>query len=297
MAPRATLPFLLGLLLLAPHAAAQAGPMEMRVAVEPFPAAVAPLKGIQETKVVVDAPCAVPGTDPTRARLDLWLTDAPAWSTVVLSPTTFELDPMACQGGRLVREATLSATASDQAPAFKPAAFKVHAAWVGATPNLTAEDDVEVSASYFSVLDVQLAQAIQTVKPGGRATFPVKVTNLGNAETTVVFELESAPEGLSPQVPPPVVLQSKQAGGSAITAEVPLEIDAPAGGGFVNQAGSVTYRVRAHHAADESLAGDATTLSLLVTVKGFDAPSPGPLPVLALAAVAALVVARRARAP
>lgn len=295
MAPTATMPLLLGLLLLAPLAAAQMDATTLRVTAEPFPGLVRPLQGLQETKVLVDAPCAVPGSDPTRARIDLWTTQAPAWTTALVSPSTFALDPTTCQGGRLRYEASLVTTASAQAPAFKPDSLKVHAAWVGATPNLTAEDDVEIEASYFSVLDVQVVQAIQTVKPGGAATFPVKVTNLGNGETKVYFDLESADPGLMAMTPAPVVLQSRQAGGTAITAEVPLVIEAPAGGGFVNKVGTASYRLRSHYALDEGLAGDSTTIALLVTVKGLDAPSPGPLPVLALAAVAALMVARRAR--
>lgn len=294
--PRA--PLLLALLLLAPVGAAQTDATSMRVTVEPFGAPIPPLKGMLTTKVMIDAPCLAPGSDPTRARMDLWVTDVPAWSTVTIAPSSVAHDPTACKGGRLAQEATLAATTTDQAPAFAPQPFRVHAAWVGAMPNLTASDDVEVSASYFSILDVQLAQSIQTVRPGGVATFVVKLANLGNDVTKVVFELEAAENGFTTAEPKPIVLQSKQAGGDAISAEVPILVQAPEGAGYTNQVGTVTYRIRSHHATQEDLVGDATTISLLVTAKGFDAPAPGPgvLPLLALAAVAALVSARRLRA-
>lgn len=279
--------------LAAPLAAAQDDITAIEVAVEPFPGPAPPLKGTVQANVTIETPCAAPGADPLRGKITLWTESRPPWATLVVSPAALEADPRLCQGGRLVHHATLVATVTEQAPAFTPTPFSVHAAWEGASPNLTGNGPGEITAGYFPVLDARLEEAIQQVMPGGFARFPLQVSNLGNGPTRLVFEVASASEGLEVEPPAPVVLESRQHGGILTSAEVPLVVKTPSGGGYVNEVGTVTYQIRSHHADRPELEGDAQTVSVLVTVKGFDAPGTPPM-LLVLAGVgAALATGRR----
>lgn len=292
------------LLLLLPAAAPAAlaqDPLAMRVEVEPFPHPARPLQGVVVTNVTVDAPCAAANAsgDPTRPSIALWVEEAPRWSNVVLSPATLAPDPSTCQMGRLVQTAQLVATANDQAPAFSPAPVKVAATWVGATPNMTARGAADLSAGFFSILDVVLLESIQQVAPGESATFALDVANLGNDRVTVLVELVEAPEWLEPVVPGPVTLESKQKGGAATRADVPLTIHTKGDGlGYENTPGTVTYRIRSHHADRPDLVGDETTVTVLLTVKGFraEASGPGLVPLVALVVVLAALAGRRLHA-
>lgn len=292
------LPLAALLLLLPAHAAAQE-PLAMDVTIDPFAAPVAPLQGTGVTNVTVDAPCVAPGgADPTRPMLDLWVAETPRWATVVLSPASIPAEAAQCQMGRLALRAQLIVAASDQAPAFAPAPIEVRATWRGSSPNVTGMGRVDVAAGYFSILDVQLAEAIKEVKPGEDAGFPLVVTNLGNARTRVVVTVENTTESLVPREVAPFVLQSRQQGEPVISASPTLTVGTRGDAGYNNQVGVVTYRITSHHADRPELAGDETSVSVLVTIKGLnpDAPVPGPgIGLAALGIVAAAIVARRRR--
>jgi len=228
------------------------------------------------------------------------VTKAPAWAAVTISPGSDVITVNA--NGNVVsgsKNFIVSVTASDQAPAFQSDTIEITATVTPSTPQTppkNAAQSVPIQADYFSILDVQLAQAIQQDRPQSTVTFPVKITNLGNGNTKVSFAIAEGgnPMNLNAPLPIPVTLQSKQAGGNAIAAEIPLQIQLPYKNGYMNEVGVVTYKITSNYALDSKLKGDETTLSVLVTTKGFYVPGPEMVLVLGVLAVAAAAFRRRA---
>lgn len=226
------------------------------------------------------------------------VTKAPAWAAVTISPGSDVIT--LTQGNPYTGTASfnVAVTASDQAPAFQSDTIEITATITpsspGATPKSSAQA-VPIQADYFSILDVQLAQAIQQDRPQSTVTFPVKITNLGNGATKVNFDIapEGNPQGLNVLVPGPITLQSKQAGGNQISAEIPLQIQLPHKNGYMNEAGSVRYKITSNYALDSKLKGDETTLSVLVTTKGFYVPGPEPIVMIGLLVAVAAAFRRR----
>ena len=226
------------------------------------------------------------------------VTKAPAWAAVTVSPGSDVIQLASGQQYSGSKTFTVAVTASDQAPAFQSDTIEITATVTPSSPGATpksAAQTVPVQADYFSILDVQLAQAIQQDRPQSTVTFPVKITNLGNGATKVNFDIapEGNPQRLAALIPGPVTLQSKQAGGNQISAEIPLQIQLPHKNGYMNEAGTVTYKITSNYALDSKLKGDETTLAVLVTTKGFYVPGPSGILLVGVLAVLAALVGRR----
>ena len=229
------------------------------------------------------------------------VTKNPAWASVTVSPANDVIQagqPGANGQVTGTKSFTVSVLATDQAPAFQAENIEITATFRPANPGAAAKSvatTVPIQADYFSILDVQLAQAIQQDRPQATVTFPVKITNLGNGNTKVSFAIAEGgnPQNLNAPIPIPVTLQSKQAGGNAISAEIPLQIQLPYKNGYMNDVGVVTYKITSNYALDSKLRGDETTLSVLVTTKGFYVPGPTPLVVVGLLMVGAFLFRRR----
>lgn len=263
--------------------------------IEPFADLVEPLKGPIQTHVTARASCLL--VDQTRnVPIAYRVASAPSWATALVSPSTDAADVGACEGGYVTRTATLTVTASDQAPAFTPSAIVVEATAGPADRAETATASVDLSAKYFPVIDVQLAESIATVAPGESHTFVVKVSNFGNADTRVEATIVDASPGLTVTPPGAVVLQSKQAGGNQISADLAFVVRTDPEGGFVNRVGLINARIVGAYATDDAQGSEESTVSFLVTTrtggeKARDLPLSPLLPLVAL--VAALAFRRR----
>src|SRR5581483_1221809 len=100
--------------------------------------------------------------------------------------------------------------------------------------------------------------------------------------------------GLIDQTPQPVILQSKQAGGQQVTSTVSLTIQTPYHNGYLNQVAGENYKITSAYALDPKLVGDSSSVSVVLTTRGFYVPGfePGLL-VAALGGVALLLAIRR----
>jgi hypothetical protein len=229
------------------------------------------------------------------------VTKQPPWASVTIIPATDVIPvgstPSPGATSSASKSFTVEVTASDQAPAFQPDTIQITATASPTAPQGhtgSASATVPITASYFSILDAELAQTVQIDRPQTAVIFPLKLTNLGNANTKVTFAIDSATANLQVPIPVPIVLQSKQAGGSQISSEVPLTIQTPYHNGYMNEVGVVTYKITSAYALDPKQTGDSTSVSVVITTKGFYVPGPEPLLVVGLIAVSA-VVARRFR--
>ena len=222
----------------------------------------------------------------------------PSWATVLVNPASdvFPVGPPSgtqtqYQGSRPI---TITVTATDQAPAFQADQIEITATTSAGAPNTpkTGKGTATITADYFSIIDVQLPEAIKVERPQTSTAFPVKISNYGNANTKVTFEVVQVGDGIQYTLPVPLTLQSKQAGGNQISADVPLSIQTPYKNGYMNEVGTINYKLTSAYALDPKLKGDESTVSVLLTTRGFYVPGPSPILFLGLIGVVALVLRR-----
>lgn len=285
-----------GLLILAlvglfPVALAQAPLALVTVDLAPFDAPVRPLQGAQTTEATVRVSCAL-AEAPGNLRVRHAIVDAPPWATVVVSPSEDVAGPERCQMGYATFVAVVAVNVSDQAPADVPRTLTLESRAGSGEGGGIARDSVDVTASWFSILDVQLPEAIAVVPPGGSHAFPVKLTNFGNGATDVTIRVGDVSEGISVRVPDPVRLGSKQQGVNDISQDVDLVVVADEASGFVNRVAVANLALTSTYASDGTQVGDESTVSLLVTVRTGAAERaaaiPAAPPLLALLFAAAL---------
>ena len=226
------------------------------------------------------------------------VTKQPAWANVLVSPST-DIFPVGTstpsQNFQSSRPITVTVTASDAAPAFQADQIEITATTTS-TPGgkaVSGKGNVPITADYFSIIDVQLAEAIKVERPQSVVSFPVKISNYGNANTKVTFTIgDGTSQNLQVPVPNPVTLQSKQAGGNQISADIPLNIQTPYKNGYMNEVGIVNYKITSAYALDPKIKGDESSVSVLVTTRGFYVPGPSPILFVGLVAAAALLLRR-----
>lgn len=223
----------------------------------------------------------------------------PAWAQVLVSPSTDVFPPPTGAPSGVAytqtKSFTVTVTASQDAPAFTAETIEITAtptAGAAGGSYTAGKGQAQIQAGYFSIIDVQLAEPIAVERPQSKVAFPLKITNFGNANTKVSFELVSAAEGFQTVIPNPVTLQSKQAGGNQISADIPLTIQTPYKNGYMNEVGVINYKLTSAYALDPKLKGDESPVSVLVTTRGFYVPGPSPILFLGLIGVVALVLRR-----
>lgn len=265
----------LALLLLAAFAcgAAAQGDVTPKVVlrIEPFDGAILPLSGITAIPVTVTVDCGllVPPHQPTETEVSV--AGAPAWAQATVSPARIQASAGDCRGTNVTLPTELLVSTTQDAPAFTPAEVTLAATVRGAVPATTTATTL-VQAGFFSILDVS-GPTIFVTEPRRMATCPMTVTNFGNANTKVFFDVTEAAEGWDVQPPIPVTLEAKQQGGTKTAETVALNLLPRQEGVYVNEVGTFTVVVTSQYALDASVSGDSTTHSCLVTVRG-SAPSP-----------------------
>lgn len=225
-------------------------------------------------------------------------TKSPPWANVIVSPSSalFEISP--APGETSINSEVnfqVCITTSDQAPAFVNDQVELTATTTNPAASQTGTTTFPIGADYFSILDVNVLEAVKVDRPQTPVIFPVKITNLGNANTKVTITPTEHTGNIDVITPPQYILQSKQAGGSQISQDVALTIQTPYHNGYLNEVARSDYKVTSAYALDPKLVGDTGTISVVLTTRGFYVP--GFEPVLALGALGlvGLVLAVRRR--
>jgi hypothetical protein len=288
------------LALLAPSAFGQTPDVDLVTAsIDPFERLVEPLQGPLSTTMHTHASCLL--AEPATGVIFTYaVAEQPTWSTVLVSPATDSRGPEACEAGWYDVEASVTVTVSDQAPAFTPGPIVIDVTAGSGQRQQNARADVNVSAAYFSLLDVQVTEPQVVLAPGASHSFVARATNFGNAATLVESVIEPPPDGLVVDAPAPLTLESKQAGGSRIADDLVFRVTAPEADGFVNRVSLINVRLTSAYAMDDSFPGDESSVSFLVTVRtGGEAQSlrnavPLAGPLLVIPFVLAALAQRRA---
>lgn len=226
----------------------------------------------------------------------------PAWASIILSPTT-AIFPSPSGAGAASQNFVsttplqICVSTTDQAPAFQNDVVQISGTTNVPSGSQSGGTSFQVGADYFSIIDVNLQEAVKVDRPQTPVVFPVKITNFGNANTKVTITPDVITGDLQAPAPQPVILQSKQAGGSQTQADVQLTIQTPYHNGYLNQVGTASYKVTSAYALDSKLAGDSSVISVVLTTRGFYVPGFEPaLAALALVGVALVVAIRRRKA-
>lgn len=282
--------------LLAATALGQASVELATFSIDPFADMVRPLQSPVSTTMHARVSCAL--ADGIRGvPVQYQFVEAPAWATVVSSPASDVLATESCEGGWLIAESMLIVTVSDQAPGFVPTPIVVELVAGPSGREERRSASVNVTASYFSIVDVQVPESIVTMAPGSERALDVVLTNFGNGDTRIEIVVERASPEITVTAPDPFVLESKQAGGNDISRTVAFRVQAAPADGLVNRVATFDARVHSAYAKDDSFVGDASTVSFVVTVQSpllRDRQVPAMNePWLALVVAALLVSARR----
>ena len=280
--------------LLAPLATAQPTPTLVTLEVGALPPS-PPLQSPVSTELTLTASCAI--LQPPLTNVHFRVTSKPTWSTAIISPLDTVLDPAQCgPSGTLSTHATVHVTTTDAAPGFRPAPIVITATvQPQSTPEHSASATTNVTASYFSRLDVTVADPVKTVQPRETTEYAITIHNHGNAATRVRFETINVSPGLDVTLPGRVVVGAKQQGDANEKDEV-VRVLAWEGSEFTNTVGSVNVRFFSE-SVEDGTQGENGTLSLLLTTRGAAVDTmhrvPEPLPLAAFALVAGVVLLRR----
>lgn len=278
---RALLALVLIPLCLAPGAAAQ-DVTEMTLVVDAFEDPIAPLKEDVERTFTLDAPCAfvVPARQELLASFEV--VESPAWSTIVLDPPTATVPVSSCEGGRIRVAGTIVARVDDTAPALAPTPVRLRATVAAPDGPRTADGETSIQAAFFGIVDVLVDETLLRFQDADERTATVTVSNHGNAPVRVAAAVAKAPGDVTVLVPDPFVVGV----GERHEAQVVVR--------WAEGTGPRTIEIAftSAHAEDATLAGDAKTISLLASRRGF-LESPGAPLAAVVVALAALAWARR----
>lgn len=231
------------------------------------------------------------------SQIQLTVTQFPSWAVATVSPSSVyapvDFAPSGSQPVTRTLSSFLLISATQDAPAFTGGNIEVQAQ---AQPNgnlLGSQGTVQIpiQADFFSIIEATTPSAIQKAKPQAQVSYPITVTNFGNALTKVefLFDEGAIPDKWQVTPPSPITLQSRQQGQQQNTKTVNLLVQTPFQNGYMNVVGAITTRLKSTYALDPKVVGDSTIVSTLTTTKGFYVP--GPEPVLALMALGAVALA------
>lgn len=260
---------LLLLALVAPLALAQPDVVDwIDAEIAPFAEPVAPLQAPKITTLATRVSCLL--GDPAIAGVPITYTvvEPPAWLSATISPAS-DVAPLGqcTEGYTDVRSATITVTANERAPGFTPTPLVVEIAAGTAERERRESVSVEVSASFFSILDVQAVETQATIAPGGSHDFNVVVTNFGNARTRVEPVLTEKGDAIAVTLPSPLVLGSRASGDSDILGTLAIRVMGSDQGAFGGEAAVLSVRFNSYYADDGSIRGDTADVAFAVTLR------------------------------
>lgn len=218
--------------------------------------------GVGETLIAhITYESTVPTPEDVEVRLTL--ADAPTWLRIELpDPIVLRATP-----GEASRSTTWMRVFADrEAPAFEPGRIIVEASATGALTGRTtmATGETVVQTGYAPRLEATPdPSAIRTESHKTTEVF-LRLANLGNGPTRVVFAVTQNPSGLAVQLPAPPVLDTRGSG-DASTEVVKLRVSAPES---FRSPSTLIVTATPVYAKDGRLQGDPVTIQWMVSGTG-----------------------------
>lgn len=170
----------------------------------------------------------------------------------------------------------------EDAPAFSKGYIKIKATLkpFPTVPYISKEEttiNLSFQPSYLPRISVDLPD-INTaqIEPQEKASFPIKITNIGNDKTYVSIEVENLPKGWAATVTDGVLLDEEESNIATLTVNPPKDF------GYREDVGIVRISLTPSRAVNSSEIGDKMSLSFLVQSKGFFVGGQGIIIFLAL---------------
>lgn len=205
----------------------------------------------------------------------------PSWLTVSVSPATrlYTVPPQAAGGDHTTsfQNFQFVFSASGDAPAIRPTTvnvdFVVTAADAGQVDTTDTRVSFTVTADYYSIIGLQLPSPFLRVSPTDTATFPLEITNSGNGETLIVFEVTRVGNDKW-QVPTPsqTSIQATQTGAESNVKTVNIQVTSTLGTQYYNDIGVVEVKLSPFFAPQPDKQGVETFVSFLAHFQGVYVP-------------------------
>ena len=136
-----------------------------------------------------------------------------------------------------------------------------------------------VTVDYFPYISAKVSSATLDAGPQKPIPFAVVVTNFGNAQTQVTFQLATEPteEWKNVILPPPLTLDSPNSGGAKTEDTATLTVNTPYKNGWNNKEQAYTLTMTPVAALDNSKAGVPISVSMFARSRGIYVPGPEPM--------------------
>jgi hypothetical protein len=204
------------------------------------------------------------------------------------------------QSSSIGDKSVFTLTASPDAPGEKPleCTMNGHVEAVGqvAKASNTVNARIPFTVKYYGLLTTTIPTTIAEAGPQKEIRYDITLTNLGNANTNVNFELATeAPVGWSPVPPTPLILgPSQQAGGSDFTKTVSFLVSTPHKNGWNNDQTAFQLKIIPGSTINTDQKGNEVAVNVLARVRGIYVPGPEPF-LLVAALLGTALLARTVR--
>ncbi|HUR62656.1 MAG TPA: hypothetical protein VM286_09875, partial [Candidatus Thermoplasmatota archaeon] len=137
---------------------------------------------------------------------------------------------------------------------------------------------------------------IEEAGPQKQITYSIELSNNGNARSNVNFNVVDAhsADGWNPIAPNPILLESKNQGGTSTTKNVNFLVSTPYKNGWNNKETTFVLKIQPVSTNNPELKGNEIQVNVLARVRGIYVPGPEPF-LMVIALLGTALVARTAR--
>lgn len=200
------------------------------------------------------------------ALIDLKVTDYSPWCIAALSITTI-LIPIT--EGVSNYTLALNIQLKEEAPAFGEGYVKILASAgnMALINGFEKEFTLDFTAGYLPRIDVNLPEGTtKNIAPADSAVFPIEISNLGNARTTVFCTIENLPKGWTAVINDDItVIENGQT-------TVTLTVKPPKDFGYHDDRMSIMVKLTPARAEDLTNIGRPSFVNVIVQSRGFYTP-------------------------
>jgi len=203
------------------------------------------------------------------AIISLEVDETPSWATATIEPNV--VTPK-IKLGYSYANATLKVSFKEDAPARGEVVITVRMRSDKISIPLfqiNAKEQIGTitfTPDFLPIISVKPLNNFQEISPGEIATFDIEIENMGNAKTSVDFEILTFPEDWSPNIISSITIAENS------KKTVQLVIQPPYGFGYHNVRETIQIRVTPSYFADPSLTGRIYIETFTIQSRGFSTP-------------------------
>ena len=200
------------------------------------------------------------------ALINLKVTDHSPWCTANLAS---DVVPTLLTTGLTQSSVFLNLQLRDDAPAFGEGYVIIRASVpiMGLIGGFEKEFTLDFVAGYLPRINVNLPEGTtKNIGPMDSAVFPIEVSNMGNARTTVFFKIENIPKGWTAAVTDDITLDDSTAKLAYLTVKPPKEF------GYHYDKKSIMVKLTPARAEDLTNLGEPLYVTIIVQSRGLSTP-------------------------